>query len=69
LGRYETFGGRPQGFAGSHGNIQGFGGQSVFRDGSQPTLLYHSYDGNNNGAPTLGINRLRFDAAGWPFLQ
>jgi arabinan endo-1,5-alpha-L-arabinosidase len=54
---------------GAHGNIQGPGGQSVFIDGSQPTLVYHYYDGNNNGAPTLGINRLGFDSAGWPFVQ
>jgi arabinan endo-1,5-alpha-L-arabinosidase len=44
-------------------------GRAYLEDGSQPTLPYHSYDGNNNGAPTLGINRPRFDAAGWPFVQ
>ena len=50
----------------AHGNINGPGGQSVFTDGTQPTLVYHYYDGNNNGAPTLGINRLSFDSDGWP---
>lgn len=58
---------------GAHGNINGPGGESVFTDvvsgTPQPTLVYHYYDGNNNGAPTLGINRLGFDAAGWPFVQ
>lgn len=53
----------------AHDNIDGPGGESVFTDGSQPTLVYHYYDGNNNGAPTLGINRLGFDADGWPFVE
>jgi arabinan endo-1,5-alpha-L-arabinosidase len=53
----------------AHENISGPGGESVFTDGTQPTLVYHYYDGNNNGAPTLGINRLGFDSSGWPFVQ
>lgn len=53
----------------AHGNIDGPGGQSLFTDGTQPTLVYHYYDGNNNGAPTLGINRLGFDSDGWPFVE
>src|SRR5450755_208963 len=53
----------------AHGNINGPGGQSVFTDGIQPTLVYHYYDGNNNGAPTLGTNRLGFDSNDWPFVQ
>jgi arabinan endo-1,5-alpha-L-arabinosidase len=53
----------------SHGNIYGPGGQSVFTDGTLPTLVYHYYDGNNNGTPTLGINRLSFTSDGWPFVQ
>ena len=59
----------------AHGNIVGPGGQSVFTDvgvdGTQqlPTLVYHYYDGNNNGTPTLGINRLAFTSDGWPYIQ
>jgi arabinan endo-1,5-alpha-L-arabinosidase len=53
----------------AHGRVNGPGGQSVFTDGTQPTLVYHYYDGNNNGVPTLGINRLGFDSDGWPFVQ
>jgi arabinan endo-1,5-alpha-L-arabinosidase len=53
----------------AHDHINGPGGQSVFTDGTLPTLVYHYYDGNNNGAPTLGINRLGFDSDGWPFMQ
>jgi len=58
----------------AHGNINGPGGQSVFTDtgadGSQalPTLVYHYYDGNNNGTPTLGLNRLAFTTDGWPYI-
>lgn len=59
----------------THGNIVGPGGQSVFTDvgmdgsKSQPTLVYHYYDGNNSGTPTLGINRIAFTSDGWPYLQ
>jgi arabinan endo-1,5-alpha-L-arabinosidase len=58
----------------THGSIVGPGGQSVFTDvgsdGSKtlPTLVYH-YDGNNNGTPTLGLNRLAFTSDGWPYVQ
>jgi arabinan endo-1,5-alpha-L-arabinosidase len=59
----------------THSNIVGPGGESVFTDtgtdGTQsiPTLVYHYYDGNNSGTPTLGINRLSFTSDGWPYLQ
>jgi arabinan endo-1,5-alpha-L-arabinosidase len=59
----------------AHGRIVGPGGQSVFTDvgadGSQslPTLVYHYYDGNANGTPTLGINRIAFTSDGWPYVQ
>jgi arabinan endo-1,5-alpha-L-arabinosidase len=59
----------------SHGNVYGPGGGSVFTDTgsdgaeSQPTFVYHYYDGNNNGTPTLGINRLGFDSDGWPYIK
>jgi arabinan endo-1,5-alpha-L-arabinosidase len=59
----------------SHANIFGPGGGSVFTDTgasgteSLPTFVYHYYDGNNNGTPTVGINRLVFDSDGWPSVQ
>ncbi len=59
----------------THDNIVGPGGQSVFTDtgadgtASQPTLVYHYYDRNNNGTPTLGINRLAFTSDGWPYVE
>ena len=59
----------------AHANIDGPGGASIFTDtgsdGSQslPTIVYHYYDGNNNGTPTLGINRLAFTPDGWPYIE
>jgi len=59
----------------THSNIVGPGGESIFTDtganGSQaiPTIVYHYYDGNNDGTPTLGINRLSFTSDGWPYIQ
>lgn len=59
----------------AHANIDGPGGASVFTDTgsngstSLPTIVYHYYDGNNNGTPTLGINRLGFTADGWPYIE
>ncbi len=59
----------------SHNNVYGPGGASVFTDtgisGSEaiPTIVYHYYDGNNSGTPTLGINVLGWTADGWPYIQ
>jgi arabinan endo-1,5-alpha-L-arabinosidase len=59
----------------THSNIVGPGGESIFTDtgangsASIPTIVYHYYDGNNNGTPTLGINRLSFTSDGWPYIQ
>ena len=53
----------------THGNIYGPGGQSVMLSGAQPVLVYHYYDGAANGAPKLGLNNLKFDSDGWPYIQ
>ena len=57
----------------THGNVVGPGGGSVFTDMvggvPTPTFVYHYYDGNNAGTPTLGINRLGFTADGWPYVE
>jgi arabinan endo-1,5-alpha-L-arabinosidase len=53
----------------THGTIYGPGGQSVLLVGSQPVMVYHYYDGTNNGTPTLGVNDLQFDSDGWPSVQ
>ncbi|GGG99179.1 family 43 glycosylhydrolase [Silvibacterium dinghuense] len=59
----------------THGNVIGPGGGSVYTDtgtagtSSKPTFVYHYYDGNNSGTPTLGINRIAFTSDGWPYLD
>lgn len=53
----------------AHGNIDGPGGESVFADADGDILIYHYYDGNNNGAPALGINKLGWTSDGWPNIQ
>lgn len=50
----------------SHGHIIGPGGQSVLHDAGGDLLVYHYYDGNANGRPMLGINRMVWDSGGWP---
>ena len=52
----------------THGNIIGPGGASVMTDSDGPLITYHYYDGNNNGTPALGINRIGFTADGWPYI-
>ena len=53
----------------SHSNIYGPGGQSVYADTDGSILVYHYYDGNNSGTPTLGINKLAWTSDGWPYVQ
>ncbi|MEU1103465.1 arabinan endo-1,5-alpha-L-arabinosidase [Streptomyces tibetensis] len=49
----------------SHGNVIGPGGQSILKDTDGDVIVYHYYDGNANGTPKLGINRLNW-SSGWP---
>ncbi|HVS76568.1 MAG TPA: family 43 glycosylhydrolase [Steroidobacteraceae bacterium] len=53
----------------THGTIYGPGGESVLLVRSRPVMVYHYYDGANNGTPTLGMNYLQFDSDGWPSVQ
>jgi arabinan endo-1,5-alpha-L-arabinosidase len=53
----------------SHGNINGPGGESVITDTDGAVLVYHYYDGNNNGNPTLGMNLLGWTSDGWPYVE
>jgi len=46
----------------------GPGGQSVIQNGGPWVIVYHAYDANNNGNPTLQISDLFWDSAGWPTL-
>ena len=50
----------------THGNVIGPGGQTVLHDTDGDILVYHYYDGNSNGRPMLGMNRIVWDSGGWP---
>ncbi|HWD39159.1 MAG TPA: arabinan endo-1,5-alpha-L-arabinosidase [Fimbriimonas sp.] len=45
---------------------KGPGGQSVIKDGRNYVLVYHSYDAQANGVPTLRIETMTWDKDGWP---
>ncbi|WP_405612965.1 arabinan endo-1,5-alpha-L-arabinosidase [Streptomyces sp. NBC_00076] len=49
----------------SHGSVIGPGGQSIMNDADGDLIVYHYYDGNDNGTPKLGINLLNW-SSGWP---
>jgi arabinan endo-1,5-alpha-L-arabinosidase len=53
----------------AHGNVNGPGGESLFTDSNGAVLVYHYYDGNNNGDPALGINRLGWTSDDWPYVE
>lgn len=50
----------------AHDVVNGPGGQTVYSDSTGDYLVYHYYDGNNNGAPALGIKQLQWTSDGWP---
>jgi arabinan endo-1,5-alpha-L-arabinosidase len=60
-----TSGGGTQVLAG-HGSIHGPGHQAVIADTDGDVLFYHYYA--DSGASYLGINKLGYDSAGWPFV-
>ncbi|MEV7399813.1 arabinan endo-1,5-alpha-L-arabinosidase [Streptomyces sp. NPDC091267] len=49
----------------SHGRYIGPGGQSMLADSDGDLLVYHYYDGQDNGTPKLGVNLLDW-SSGWP---
>jgi arabinan endo-1,5-alpha-L-arabinosidase len=60
-----TSGGATEVLAG-HGSIHGPGHQAVITDTDGDVLFYHYYA--DSGASFLGINRIGYDPAGWPFV-
>lgn len=53
----------------AHDNIDGPGGQSLLTDSDGPVIVYHYYDANNNGTPTLGVNLVGWTSDGWPYVH
>ncbi len=49
-----------------HGSIHGPGNEAVLADTDGDILVYHYY--NDSGTALLGINRLGYDSAGWPYV-
>lgn len=49
----------------SHGRYIGPGGQSIYKDVDGDLIVYHYYDGQDNGTPKLGVNLLNW-SSGWP---
>lgn len=49
----------------SHGRYIGPGGQSIMKDADGDLIVYHYYDGQDNGTPKLGVNLLNW-STGWP---
>ncbi|WP_109005354.1 arabinan endo-1,5-alpha-L-arabinosidase [Streptomyces rishiriensis] len=52
----------------SHGRYIGPGGQSIMHDADADLIVYHYYDGNDNGRPKLGLNLLNW-SSGWPVVH
>lgn len=49
----------------SQGPVIGPGGQDIMPDVDGDVLVYHYYDGDDGGAPKLGLNLLNW-SGGWP---
>ena len=56
-------------FLATDGPFIGPGHAAVFSEDGTDWLSCHFYDGSRNGAPTLAIRRLRYDADGWPTVE
>ncbi|MBW8863945.1 MAG: family 43 glycosylhydrolase, partial [Verrucomicrobia bacterium] len=52
----------------STGRFIGPGHAAIMNDNGTNWFTYHYYDGNNNGAATLGLNRIYWTPDGWPSL-
>jgi arabinan endo-1,5-alpha-L-arabinosidase len=48
------------------GRWHGTGHNAVYHEGKTDWLVYHAYDGEDFGASKLRIEKMTWDAAGWP---
>lgn len=48
---------------------RGPGHNSILQEGDSEYIVYHAYDANNGGMPTLRIDPLVWDADGWPSIE
>jgi arabinan endo-1,5-alpha-L-arabinosidase len=46
--------------------FKGPGHCAILQDGNADYIVYHAYDAQNNGRPTLRIQKLAWTADGWP---
>jgi len=53
----------------SEGRYIGPGHCAVLKDGRDHRLVFHSYDAENNGVPTLQTRTLIWDREGWPMVK
>ena len=47
---------------------RGPGHNAILQENNKEYIVYHAYDAESNGTPTLRIDRLEWDAEGWPFI-
>ena len=48
------------------GRWRGTGHNAVYREKNTDGIIYHAYDAEQNGVPTLRIEKLEWDKRGWP---
>jgi len=53
----------------SEGRLIGPGHAGIFTEGSTNWFSFHYYDGQRDGARTLGLRRLEWGSDGWPVLK
>ncbi|MFD2720471.1 family 43 glycosylhydrolase [Hymenobacter monticola] len=51
------------------GRYVGPGHAGIFEEGGVSYFSHHYYDGDDNGAPKLGLAKLTWDAANWPVVS